>query len=122
MSDTYAQDWKPINWRGDWAYDPRDELKHRADVARSNGDTWVAVPIKLAAAVAALRECSATFVMTHDEDGELPAPQTIRCRKPEGHLHDHYSGYAHWANAPHRIPVVPTTSDSLPTTHTPQEA
>lgn len=70
----------------------------RANVARDIGDTYVAVPIALAAACAELRECGARYVMTHDEDGPLPQPQEIQCRKPEGHNHDHFNGYLTWSD------------------------
>lgn len=74
-------------------------MKARADTARDLGDTYVAVPIALAAACAELRECGARFVMTHDEDGPLPTWQEIQCRKPENHDHDHYNGYLAWSDA-----------------------
>jgi len=99
MSGTYAQDWRPINCEGSIYYDPRQELAARADRARRGGDSYVAVPVALAAACAQLRECGARFVMTHDENGLLPAPQEIQCRKPEGHDYDHFNGYLTWSDA-----------------------
>lgn len=95
---TYARDWKPINFRGSIAYDPRQELAARADVARQLGDTYVAVPLALAAACAEIRECGVRFWLTSDEDGPLSEPQEIQCRKPDGHDYDHYNGYCSWSD------------------------
>ena len=88
--------WEPINWRGNWNYDPRGELRDRAEVARRNNDDWVAIPVKLALACAELRECKATTIMTGDEDGPLPEPLTIVCRKLDKHSGMHNNGYMSW--------------------------
>ena len=98
MNGTYARDWKPINFRGAIYYDPRQELGARANLARGVGDTYVAVPLALAMACAELRECGARYLLTHDEDGPLPKPREIQCRKPVGHDHNHFNGYLTWLN------------------------
>lgn len=92
--------WKPINWRGKWNYDPRGELRDRAEIARQNYDDYVAIPVKLALACADFRECGARMLLTHDEDGPLKEPQWITCRRPEGHELNvmHFNGYMSWEN------------------------
>lgn len=92
--------WQPINYRGVIHYDPRDELRARAEAACDDGTGCVMVPRALALACAELRECGARTVLHADEDGPLPTPQEIQCRKPEGHEHDHYNGYCHWPAVP----------------------
>lgn len=94
-----SEKWKPINFCGSWHHDPRDELRHRARLAERQNDSYVAIPVKLALAVASLRECSATTVLTGDEDGPLDPPIQIKCRLPEGHaptIRMHYNGYTNW--------------------------
>ncbi len=98
MNGTYAQDWKPINFRGTCHYDPRDELRARAAEARDRHDEWVAIPIALAAACVDLRECGARTLLRADEDGPLSEPVEIQCRKPSGHDYDHFNGYCTWPN------------------------
>lgn len=88
--------WKPINYRGQWNYDPRGELRLRAQTARDNNDDYVAIPVKLAIACAELRECHAMTTLTGDEDGPLKEPIIIFCRKPENHSGSHYNGYCNW--------------------------
>lgn len=89
-----------MNFIGAWHTDPRDELKHRAQVATRQGDDYVSVPISLAMACAELHECDATTVVTGDEDGPLPVPLTIHCRLPAGHaltrVMMHSNGYTNW--------------------------
>lgn len=87
--------WKPINWRGTWSHDPRDELRRRAQVARANYDDYVAIPVKLAMAVADLRECGATTDLKVDYKDE---PLQLRCRQPEGHypVTRHFNGSITW--------------------------
>lgn len=89
--------WKPINYEGAIYYDPRQELLARARRAERANDTYVAVPVMLAIACGNLRECGAKHTVTGDEDGPLPTPIEIQCRKPEGHDHrSHYNGYILW--------------------------
>lgn len=90
--------WKPINWRGNWNYDPRGELRDRAEVARRNNDDYVAIPVKLALACAELSECGARYLLTADEDGLLREPIWIQCRRPSGHDSNqlHFNGYMSW--------------------------
>lgn len=90
--------WMPINYRGSWHHDPRDELRHRAQVARDSHDSWVAIPVALAIAVAELRECSATTVITGDEDGPFSSPIEVKCRLPKDHQHMHTTGTLSWAS------------------------
>jgi len=89
-------EWKPINYKGHWNYDPRGELLLRAQVAQENNDDYVAIPVKLAIACGKLRECGATTILTGDEDGPLSTPLQIQCRKPEKHSGKHYNGYCEW--------------------------
>lgn len=92
--------WQPINWRGTWNHDPRDELRDRARVAQANYDEYVAIPVKLAYAVANLRECGRMTTLTHDEDGPLTVPIKTSCRLPEGHQEQgipmHFNGAVNW--------------------------
>jgi len=89
--------WKPINFNGKIADDPRGEVAARARRAESQGDSMVAIPLSLAFALADLRECVASTMLDNDEDGPIP-PMTIYCHKPEGHEHMHYNGYTHWSH------------------------
>lgn len=89
--------WKPTNYGGDIYYDPREELAARVRRAESGNDTYVAVPIELAKACATLRECKETTVIAGDEDGPLPEPVAIVCRRPQNHVgQKHYNGYMEW--------------------------
>jgi len=87
--------WKSNNFLGTWSYDPRDELRARALRAQEAHDTMVAIPLNLAFACANLRECDATTILSHDEDGPLP-PIVIRCKKTQGHDYQHHNGYCGW--------------------------
>lgn len=91
--------WQPINYRGAWHQDPRDELRARADHAGDSGDAYVAVPLNLAYACANLHECDATTVSSGDEDGPFihGGPLILHCRKPDKHDHMHGNGYTNWA-------------------------
>lgn len=89
--------WKPGNYRGEFHDDPRKELKARISTARLTGnDCCVSVPMELAHALVGIRECGSETIITGDEDGPLPKPATIRCRKLEDHTGMHYNGYASW--------------------------
>lgn len=88
--------WKPINYRGAWHHDPRDELRARARASQADGATYVLVPMDLAFACADLHECDASTIATQDEDGPLPEPIRIHCRLPRDHQYRHYNGYTHW--------------------------
>lgn len=92
--------WKPINWRGAWNHDPRDELRDRARVAQRNNDSYVAVPVALALAVADLQECGARTTITGDEDGPLKTPIMVFCRRLKGHedkgIPMHFNGAVNW--------------------------
>lgn len=102
MEGTYARDWKPGNHCGSTHYDPREELACRVRQARDRHDAYVAIPLALGAVVAELRECTATTVITSDEDGPLSSPQTLHCRRPEGahHGENHGNGYMSWKREP----------------------
>ncbi|HSW90013.1 MAG TPA: hypothetical protein VLH19_04035 [Patescibacteria group bacterium] len=78
--------WKPINYKGSWNTDPRRELEARAHNALNGHDDWVAIPVKLAFACAAFLECSSRTTITADEDGPLPDPLEISCRKNFDHI------------------------------------
>lgn len=92
----YARDWRPINYQGTIHHDPRRELAARVRRARDGNDTYVAVPLALAARVAEFVECSAHTVLTRDEDGPLPEPVEIVCRLEAGHSGSHHNGYTSW--------------------------
>lgn len=89
--------WKPINFRGTWNHDPRGEVRDRAAYAEKANDSYVAIPIELAIALAELRECKATTVIDWDENGKFD-PITVHCRRQEGHYPqiDHFNGYINW--------------------------
>ena len=87
--------WKPLNYEGTIYYDPRDEVGARASNAARCGDGALAISVSLARALADLRECDSTTVLTGDEDGPLP-PMTVRCRKPVAHDGMHFNGSASW--------------------------
>ena len=91
MSD---EKWKPVNYHGTIAYDPRDEVKARAKSVEPE-DVYVAIPVALAYALADLHECDSTATLTCDEDGPMP-PMTVRCKKIREHLYNHSNGYAEW--------------------------
>ena len=88
--------WKPNNFLGYWSYDPRYEIRVRAQAALKQHDTHFTISVELAMALAELRECDATTVSTGDEDGPMP-PITIRCKKMKGHTDEyHHNGYSSW--------------------------
>ncbi len=88
--------WKPINYNGSIYYDPRQELAARMATALENHDEYAAIPCTLIQAVVYLVECSATTILTGDEDGPLDPSVQVKCRKPANHSHDHDNGYISW--------------------------
>lgn len=88
--------WKPINFKGALNYDPRGELADRIKHAEQANDSYVAVPLELAQALADLRECHSSTTLTGDEDGPLPQPLAIFCSKVRDHRGSHSNGYCSW--------------------------
>jgi hypothetical protein len=72
--------------------------------ADSTDRSMVAVPVDLLREASRWRECSARTTATHDEDGLLPEPIEIVCRRQAGHdersnpdhIRQHHNGYAGW--------------------------
>jgi len=90
------ENWKPRNYLGGWYFDPREELRARAQNAADQHETHFTISVELATAVFNLRECGETTISTHDEDGPLPNPLVLKCRKPENHTHRHSNGHTTW--------------------------
>lgn len=87
--------WVPSNRGGRFFDDPRDEALWWADQAIG---VMVAVPVVVLKAAAMVYDCGDPRTLTSDEDGPLPEPVEISCRKPAGHMHDHSNGYTSWAS------------------------
>jgi hypothetical protein len=87
--------------QGRWVTSPLSALGLRAN---STTESMVAVPVDLLREAAAWRECSARHLLTWDEDGPLPKPLEIVCRRQDGHdnprnpnhIREHHNGYAGW--------------------------
>ena len=89
--------WQPNNFMGHWSYDPREEIRVRAFAALGQHDSHLTISVDLAMALADLRECDATTILTGDEDGPINPPVTIRCKKMKHHTDDyHFNGYISW--------------------------
>lgn len=98
---TQAEPWPRI-MRGRWVISPLEALGIFAD--STSYYPMVAVPVDLLREAAAWRECSARHTATHDEDGLLPEPVEVICRRQRGHddpaypehIREHHNGYAGW--------------------------
>lgn len=90
---TWTTKWTPTMHAGRSFDDPRDEALWWADQAIGE---MVAVPVSMLKAAAMVYDCGDSRTLTSDEDGPLPEPVEIICRRVAGHSGDHSNGYASW--------------------------
>lgn len=97
---------------GRWIASPLTHLGVYAARAERDGEPLVAVPRDLLLRVSRWQECGVRRSFASDEDGLLPAPVEVACRREREHdrdghpthVRDHSNGYFTWPAAERDLP------------------